>query len=524
MGNENFKVLLVEDCDASARMTRRNLQTRDPGEPAFDVTHVGSLAAAREHLSKHSFDAVLLDLQLPDSDEAGTVAEVSELCPDLPIVALTAAEDDGLCVRSLLHGAQDHLLKQEATPRILRRAIENAVYRQQIASRHRRLMTELGDAKRLLEHKNRKLAERYRMAHQFVDNVSHEFRTPLTVIKEFASIIRDGLSGAVTPEQREYLGIVLDRVEDLSVMVDDMLDISKIEAGMLHLCRRRVPLQQIIDRVRPVLLHRATACKITLVIDIPEDLPPLFCDAEKIGRILINLVINALKFTEEGGHVRIWADIAATEEDIRIGVTDDGRGIPHDQVRQLFERFQQGDTPARAGCKGFGLGLSISRDLVAIHLGTMSVESVEGRGSTFWFCIPRDDPTIVLRRYVEKCRRASDGPRQIALFTAVAPADAGRDVLESTDHLLQSQVRCTDLSLQDTDHSWLLAAAVHEGEVNQLNKRIEATWKDISHHMLGGQSLRLAIQPEGHWPVESADPDVLEAYRHAASRREVCHV
>ena len=169
-------------------------------------------------------------------------------------------------------------------------------------------------SERVLERKNRRLEELYQTAHRFVDNVSHEFRTPLTVIMEYASLMQDGVVGELTSEQQQMLDVISDRAGDLNNMVNDMLDISKLETSMLGMWRCVCTVDDALDRVRDSLLKKASVKQIDLRFDIPEGLPEVFCDDEKIGRVLVNLVTNAIKFCGRPGKVHVWAK-ATTSSD-----------------------------------------------------------------------------------------------------------------------------------------------------------------------------------------------------------------
>src|SRR5690606_16188025 len=150
---------------------------------------------------------------------------------------------------------------------------------------------------RLLKRKNRRLKRLYETAHRFVDNVSHEFRTPLTVIKEYVGLVHDGVLGGLSEEQADMLEVVTDRADDLNNMVNDMLDISKLDAGMLGLWRKTCNVSDMIERVRPSLERKSHLKQVAIEFDIPETLPQVFCDDEKIGRVIVNLAINAIKFS-----------------------------------------------------------------------------------------------------------------------------------------------------------------------------------------------------------------------------------
>jgi signal transduction histidine kinase len=231
-----------------------------------------------------------------------------------------------------------------------------------------------------LSQSHEKLKQLYNTAHQFVDNVSHEFRTPLTVTKEFASILSEQIVGPLNEEQMDFANIIINRVEDLSHMVDDMLDISKIEADLLSVCRVEISADDIASGVMMTLERKGKASRVLFEANIPSDLPKVFCDPENVRRVIINLVVNACKFSDEGGRIVLWAKHDAGCRELRFGVTDEGPGISREHVEAIFERFNQGGTGLKASSHGFGLGLSIARELVQANFGTISVQSEVGKG------------------------------------------------------------------------------------------------------------------------------------------------
>lgn len=246
--------------------------------------------------------------------------------------------------------------------------------------------------------KNRRLADLYDTAHRFVDNVSHEFRTPLTVIKGCADVITEGLAGPVDKQQADLLQVMKDRTRELAQMVDDMLDTSKLRAGTLRVDRRASSVADIFARVRPVIAAVALANKVVLTEQLAAGLPDVFADSEKVSRTIVNLTVNAIKFSPEGAQVLLWAK--AADGGVQIGVTDHGAGIDPDQLAIIFDRFRQGSQPPRSSTKGFGLGLNIAKELVTLNLGTMVATSSVGGGSTFSFTLPPVDPAQVLDRYL----------------------------------------------------------------------------------------------------------------------------
>ncbi len=230
----------------------------------------------------------------------------------------------------------------------------------------------------------------------FLANVSHELKTPLTSIQGFSQALLDGT--AASPEAiRRSAGIIHDEAERMRHLVGDLLDLAKLDAGLNAL--NRAPLD-----VRPLLLGqvekfslRAQEKGVSLQSDLPPALPTLQADADRLTQVLTNLLDNALKHTPAGGRVTLAA--APDRGGLLIRVSDTGPGIPAEDLPRIFERFYQVDK-SRARSAGVGLGLAITKEIVAAHKGTLSVDSQVGAGSTFsvWLPLALPDDTTVARK------------------------------------------------------------------------------------------------------------------------------
>jgi signal transduction histidine kinase len=484
MWKETLRILVVEDNPDDAELT--NLALAAVKEPLVDVVHAYDLKSAARCLGESSFDIVFLDLGLPDSDGMPTLEKIRECSQRVPIVVLTGLSDTATALLSLDYGAQDYLVKTGATSDVLLRAARHAIQRQQ-------LVQALVAANDLLEKKNRHLAKLHETAHRFVDNVSHEFRTPLTVIKEYTALMREGLLGPLSAEQQQVLDIVGDRAEDLNTMVDDMLDSSRLEAGMLGMRRESCQVTSIIDNVRPSLQRKATVKKVTLEIEIEDDLPEVFCDAHKAERVIVNLAINAMKFCGEPGRVTIFARRKASSNDIVIGVTDNGPGIDEQFRRTIFRRFTQLDTETKDSSKGFGLGLSIARELVDLNFGEMDLKSENGNGSTFSFTLPIAVACEIVQRYVSRIANFREGARSIAVVRAEIAACSDPAQADDADSFFSYVLRTNDLHLRLNSARWLLLFNVPEMELTCTLARAATALEELNRNRINGRL------PEVRW-------------------------
>jgi signal transduction histidine kinase len=234
---------------------------------------------------------------------------------------------------------------------------------------------------------NRRMQEASRLQSEFLANMSHELRTPLNAIIGFADLMHDGMVGALEPQQREFLGDIRRSSRHLLQLINDVLDLAKIEAGRLELAPEPCDVGGVIGEVRDILRGIAIERRIELELQLADGLGSAIVDPGKLRQILYNYVSNALKFTPEGGRVAIRA--APAGDAFRIEVEDTGIGISSEDLRYLFMPFRQLDASATKRYPGTGLGLALTRRLAEAHGGQVGVHSVRGSGSTFWVELPR---------------------------------------------------------------------------------------------------------------------------------------
>jgi len=257
------------------------------------------------------------------------------------------------------------LLQTLATQSVL--AIQNA-----------RLFREIADKSRELEAASQHKSE-------FLANMSHELRTPLNAVIGFSEVLAEGMFGEVNEKQAEYLHDILESGRHLLSLINDILDLSKIEAGRMELERTDFDLPSAIDNALLLMRERASRKGIAVGRAVDERLGVVDADERKVKQVLLNLLSNAVKFTPEGGRVDVRACVG--DGMAEISVTDTGVGIAAGDQEAVFEEFRQVG-PAAKRVEGTGLGLALSRKFVELHGGRIWVTSQVGRGSTFTFTIP----------------------------------------------------------------------------------------------------------------------------------------
>ena len=224
---------------------------------------------------------------------------------------------------------------------------------------------------------------------RFLSHVSHEFRTPLNSILALSRLLLDRVDGELNGEQARQVGYIRKSAESLTELVNDLLDIAKVEAGKTEVRVAEFEAVELFAGLRGVMKPLQAAVGADLVFDEPSGLPPLHTDEGKVIQILRNLISNALKFTEKG-EVRVSARLTPERDKVLFQVRDTGVGIPPADQERIFLEFEQVHSPLQSKAKGTGLGLPLSRKLAALMGGTLTVESEVGRGSTFVLCLPFD--------------------------------------------------------------------------------------------------------------------------------------
>ena len=362
-----IRVLLIEDNPGDARLIREMLRDAGAGQTVIDLEHAARLATGLERLSSAGADVVLLDLSLPDSSGLATFEAVHDARPDTPIVVLSGLADQDVAVRALQFGAQDYLVKGEVDGGAILRSVRYAIERQRLEA-----------ARRQLE----------RQRDEFFSSVSHDLRTPVASIKAAIGVVLANEPPNMPPALHRLLTNIELAADELAELINDLLEIARLQAGRVELWRSQVDLREVIGRAVGALepLFETRGQRLDLVL--PSESVAASVDVERLGRVLRNLLANAQKYGRPGGKTSVTLERRAKE--VCIAVADDGPGIPTEDQERIFERFYRVSSAPAAGPPGTGLGLAIARALIELHGGRLWVDSTLGRGSTFHIRLPID--------------------------------------------------------------------------------------------------------------------------------------
>lgn len=292
------------------------------------------------------------------------------------VIAVPLLLQDQVIGAIVLYGDKPYQVSRRDTFLLSTAAIQAAM-----AIQNALLFAEVKDKNAALERVNH-------LKSQFLATVTHELRTPLHSIISYGALILEGfVEGELTAEQEEHIQFIVRRAEDLSRLVDDMLDLSKIEADRLEVKVEPLALESSLTEVINQLKPMASNKGLHLTLEIEDSLPMVLADSHRIRQVVINMVSNALKFTEKGG-ITIQCALLDRYDLLRISVHDTGIGISPAALDYIFEAFRQADGSTTRRFGGTGLGLTIARKLIELQGGEVSVESVVGQGSSFSFTLP----------------------------------------------------------------------------------------------------------------------------------------
>src|ERR1700685_1143934 len=291
MRKRALQVLLVEDNAGDTRLLREMFSKEPSG--SFELSHLTHMREAEARLKAGGVDITLLDMGLPDGHGLETVRRARAAAPNIPLIILTGLDDEALAAEAMTQGAQDYMIKGQIESRALPRALRHAIDRHRMQTETDLIRTHQ------MEFKD-----------EFLSHVSHELRSPLTAVRQFVSILLDGLAGDLNPEQRQYLEIVLRNVKQLHSMINDLFEVSGIQAGKLKIELQSTSVSDAIAYSVNTLQGAAGAQGIVISSNIERILPSVCADPARLRQILVILVDNAIKFTPQNGTVTIEARIS----------------------------------------------------------------------------------------------------------------------------------------------------------------------------------------------------------------------
>ena len=338
-----------------------------------------------EMIRRSPFDAVITDIKLPDVGGMEILELAKEVNPDVAVMMTTDYASVEAAVNAVNEGAYAYFVKPVNMDE-MKTTIANALKQQRLLQENKRLVESLQRSNKLLFEANEELKKATQAKSEFLANMSHELRTPLNAVIGFSELMIDEVPGGVNEEQRQCLADILSSGKHLLNLINDVLDLSKVESGKMRLRLADVALTDVIEPLRRSMMPMLAPRKQRLDVEVEQGLPPVHADRAKVRQVLLNLLSNSIRFTPDGGRLKI----KAIKEDnwCQVSVIDSGIGIKKEDQELIFEPFCQLDNHLTREKGGTGLGLALVKQIIEKHGGQIWVESEYGKGSRFTFTLP----------------------------------------------------------------------------------------------------------------------------------------
>ena len=334
-----------------------------------------------------------------------------------------------------------------------------------------------------LEEKNKELGELDQLKSDFVSVVSHELRTPLSITKEGISLVIDEIPGKINDKQKNVLNTSKDNIDRLGAIINDLLDISKIEAGKVELKKSLVDISGLVREVCKEWVAQVNKKKQELLFSLPKETVNTYIDRNKIIQVMNNLISNAIKYTPEKGRIKI--ELKDEKDQTRVSVSDTGIGIAKEDLPKAFGKFQQFSRTAGAGPKGTGLGLAICKQIVQMHQGKIGIESQIDKGTKLTFWLPKMESEKIFKEYINNgIRETVDRNNSMSLvmitlkgFSSLQKKlgqEKAHELLRCFEKAIQGCLRRkADTVVRDSGELVVLLLDTNKEAVDLVKKRIE---------------------------------------------------
>lgn len=358
---------------------------------------------AIEALSQHQYDLILYNyskyqkdldeiiehLETGDRHNPYPIPELAwwyKLSVKIPLILITEPLGDEIAIACVQSGIDAYLLKDNIAtlPQIIEKTLSNFIAQQF----HNAQQTQLKQKLIKLQNENTELITAENNSdREYFSHLNHELRSPLASILQFAKMLKEEIYGSLNPKQTEYISGILTSGHHLLDLINDYLDMAKIDANRENLYPEKVPVEDICEASLVMVEGKAKEKGLELVLDLASNIDFCYVDSLRLKQILINLLSNAVKFTEQGS---VTLQVRKNSQMLYFSVIDTGIGISEEDSVKLFQPFQQINTPMHRKHKGTGLGLALSRKLAQLHGGDITLYSEAGKGSRFTVSIPQE--------------------------------------------------------------------------------------------------------------------------------------
>jgi signal transduction histidine kinase len=434
---EQRPLLLAIDDDPD----NRAFLTKAVSKQGFDIVAAPNATQARRQLDGRRPALIFLDVQMPEESGLSLLPQMLRDFPESVVVMMTAYGSEQVAAEALRGGADDYIAKPIDLRR-LRELLERNLEKQRLRAERQSLVERLKDSNRYLMRQhaalrqadeeilqvNRQLEQSSRYKSEFLANMSHELRTPLNAIMGFSEILLDVTMNLTSGERTEFLRNIHSSGQHLLGLINDILDLAKIEAGKMDLHAEAMPVTQALQEVAAILEPMARQQGLQLKTVGVAEVGVIKADRSKFKQVLYNLLSNAVKFTPAPGTITV--SVKDSAEQLTVSVEDTGIGMKPEDLPKLFREFEQIDGSYTRRYQGTGLGLALCRRFVEMHGGRIWAESQFGKGSIFTFTIPRE-PRLASEAPVEEVAQTVESMElPLVLVVEDEPASSQRMTAE----------------------------------------------------------------------------------------------
>jgi len=380
MSQQQINILVVDDDPFVCDMLEAILEAEN-----YTVKTVNCGSEAIEYIHNNpNIQLILSDMNMPDISGLELIHQLKSETADIPIMILTGNNEISIAIKAIQSGASDYLLKDENIQETIVVAVKRLFEKQQ-------LQTDLAQKNIELEEKNKELQESNRLKNNFLGIAAHDMRTPLYGIKGLAELLIDGTKGPITEDQKTYISLINHSVEEMLILINDLLDISRIESGKLIILPRMNSIIALVEN--RLQFYSVMAAKKNIMIHTHFDsIKDFHFDANRISQVFDNFMSNAIKYSPFDKEIHVF--IKEKNNEVIVSVKDEGPGLSQKDQSKLFGEFQRLSARPTGGEKSVGLGLAIVKKIVIAHKGRLEVNSNLGEGSTFSFALPFVPETI----------------------------------------------------------------------------------------------------------------------------------
>ncbi len=496
-----MRIVILSKNECIRTLVQLAIETQIPSDETL-IRQCHDVLEMRSALFEFDTQLIIVHLDFKSEIDWTSLQVLEGRTPLIAVLSDNCSEEQRLDAH---RSATDVLCEAELSVSVIGRSVKHALLEQESLRQVNRLHAKVKKSAG-------RLADATKSNHSFVQEFAHRFRTPLTVINEYANLMRDGMAGQTNDKQNEFLETIVNRVGELNGMFDDMLDVHRLQSNMMTTLRARTSITLITAQIVDQNQIRAANKGIDFQLEIEEDLPTIYCDQNQIRRAFSNLLANAIVITPEGGLIRVFARFERDTSQVVLGVENSESESLKPELDQFVDELDVEVDWIEPG-NGLGLGLDLVRPLVEVNLGSLYASCFPESMTAFTIQIPIDDPSILIHRFLDFARSWSSGDIHYRLLSLrVEDSGLANFRRDAFANFLQSQVDCFDFIYPVGEHGWSILTTTESGDANDLLNRIHTDWDDMVARGAVPAGVDLLTRSHGPWSLSSERSSIFSEF------------